>query len=96
VCVSPASRIDGAGPRRDETPLCVVYPRGVPLEPPSRIRFGDWLVRRRLITSADLFTALHDAFLCSCRVGDVLVMRGVMQRNQVEEEARAYESFSAF
>jgi hypothetical protein len=84
-------------PRSDETPLysyTVVAPAARTRSP--ALRFGDWLVRRGLISHADLFDALHDAFLYAARVGDVLVRRGTLERGQIEEEARAFDIFTEF
>jgi hypothetical protein len=95
---SPCLCIEATIPSRgDETPLyhyTVVAPSGRTRSP--ALRFGDWLVRRGLISHADLFDALHDAFRCAARVGDVLVRRGRLDRGQVEEEARAFDIFTAF
>jgi hypothetical protein len=95
VCACPAFSV-AREEREDPTPLCATPMPVEPREPDPNIRFGEWLVRRGLITATDLFAALHDAFVSSFRVGDVLVMRGLMERRQVEEEARAFRAFSAF
>jgi hypothetical protein len=94
VCAAPVFTVVQQD-RDDPTPLCPP-PSLDPPEPDPNIRFGDWLVRRGLITARDLFDVLHDPFLGSRRIGDVLVARGLMQRHQVEEEARAFRTFSAF
>lgn len=85
--------------RADETPLFVYQPESLLGEGPAEgdwMRFGDWLVRRGLISCDELFSALHDAFICSCRIGDVLVEQGTLDRGSVEQEASSFHSFVAF
>jgi hypothetical protein len=85
--------------RADETPHFAYQPESLLGEGPAEgewMRFGDWLVRRGLISSGELFLALHDAFICSCRLGDVLVERGTLDRGSVEQEASSFHSFVAF
>lgn len=85
--------------RADETPLFIYRPESLGGEGPAEgawMRFGDWLVRRGLISSGQLFSALHDAFICSCRLGDVLVEQGTLGRDAVEQEASSFHSFVAF
>ena len=62
----------------------------------ARLRFGDWLVRRNLITREALFSALSFAFEQSKRVGDALVEMDILPRQAIEEEARRFHSFNAF
>jgi hypothetical protein len=82
-------------PRNDETPICTFIPHGAP-EDQAQIRFGEWLLRRALITRAELFRALEQAKAHRCRVGDALVALGAMGRSQVEEEATAFATFAGF
>jgi hypothetical protein len=49
-------------------------------------RLGEWLVRRGLITRAELFAALDAAFRYNCRLGDTLVWMELLPRQRVEEE----------
>ena len=59
------------------------------------IRFGDWLVRRGLISRSDLFAALHRVD-GGCRLGDALVVESRMERAAVEREAQAFGRFQVF
>lgn len=81
-------------PASDLTPVCVVVE--VQRTADHGLRFGEWLVRRGLISPADLFRALLDAERAAARVGDMLVTGGVLPRPRVEEEARAFDTFRAF
>jgi hypothetical protein len=60
------------------------------------LRFGEWLVRRGLISSKDLFAALHDSYQYALRIGDALVDLEVLDRKTIEQEARAHDDFMAF
>lgn len=62
---------------------------------PSRIRLGDWLVRRGLISRADLYFALNASFEKQLRLGDALVSGGVLPRSVLEAEARRHQDFLA-
>jgi hypothetical protein len=62
---------------------------------PSRIRLGDWLVRRGLISRADLYFALNASFEKQLRLGDALVNGGVLPRSVLEAEARRHQDFLA-
>jgi hypothetical protein len=57
-------------------------------------RFGEWLVRRGLISRADLFSALSAAHRHRCRLGDALVWLEVLDRGELEAEARRFGSFA--
>jgi hypothetical protein len=60
------------------------------------LRFGDWLVRRGLISRIHLFCALSRSRKERCRIGDALVALALLDRPRVEEEAAAFVAFSAF
>jgi len=79
--------------RQDPTPV-----RADPTISDTRdrwIRFGDWLVRRGLISRADLFAALRRGDCCHCRLGDALVEAGLLPRSLIEAEARSFDAFHA-
>ena len=86
--------------RQDETPSyvfsCETFPPHSDPEEQAQIRFGDWLLRRGLITRAELFRALEQAKTHCCRVGDALVALGPLSRSRVEEEATAFLTFAGF
>lgn len=54
---------------------------------------GEWLVRRGLISRADLFVALDACYRHDCRVGDALVWLEILDRPAVEAEARRFACF---
>ncbi len=89
-------------PRDDETQKVAQFARS---QPRTRLplRFGDWLVRRELISRLDLYAALQrlDSLLATarpgpCRLGDVLVELGLLDRDCVEQEARSFLAFTTF
>jgi hypothetical protein len=88
--------IEASRPERsDRTPPSgpYRYHRGPPLD--RWIRFGDWLVRRGLISREDLYRALQRAAREQVRIGDALVDGELLPRTQIEQEATAFESFQA-
>lgn len=91
---SPTLVIEATRPERsDKTPPSGAYryQAGPPLD--RWIRFGDWLVRRGLISRADLYCALQRATSKRVRIGDAIVDGALLPRTQVEHEATAFESF---
>jgi hypothetical protein len=91
---SPTLVIEATRPERsDKTPPSGAY-RYQPGPPLDRwIRFGDWLVRRGLISRADLYCALRRATSERVRIGDALVAGALLPRAEVEREANAFQSF---
>jgi len=93
---APTLVIESERPERsDRTPPSGAYryPHGPPLD--RWIRFGDWLVRRGLISRADLYCALRRATSEQVRIGDALVDGALLPRAQVEQEASAFQAFQA-
>jgi hypothetical protein len=88
--------------REDPTPLYIIHTDGrspfpeFDLGERSGLLFGDWLVRRDLISRAQLFHALHLARSTGCRIGDAVVDLSLLERARVEEEACALGTFNAF
>jgi hypothetical protein len=56
------------------------------LEIGQPVRLGEWLVSRSLISRSDLFLALNFAQQRRCRLGDALVVMGLLERDRVEQE----------
>lgn len=88
-------------PQRDDpTPLYITHPDGrspfPEFEERSGLRFGDWLVRRDLISRVQLYHALHLARSTGCRIGDAVVDLSLLERARVEEEACALDTFNTF
>jgi hypothetical protein len=88
--IEPSRRLRG-----DETPTYVQASEMPPPELDPKIRFGDWLVRRGLISRAQLYKALEVARTRSCRIGDALTELQLVDRLCVEEEALAHRAFTA-
>ncbi|MCC6750483.1 MAG: hypothetical protein IT371_22655 [Deltaproteobacteria bacterium] len=80
---------------RQHTPLRLYVGTKNP-DDAEALRFGDWLVRRELISRRELYRALQASYLSGRRVGDTLVELGVLGRDCVEQEARAFAAFTAF
>jgi len=57
------------------------------LEIGQPVRLGEWLVSRSLISRSDLFLALNFAQQRRCRLGDALVVMGLLERERVERES---------
>jgi len=91
-------RIEPEHPRPlDETPAYVFAGADLARRPTSEaLQFGDWLVRRGLITRVELFAALNRARALCCRIGDALVQMELLERACVEDEAAAFSTFAGF
>ena len=91
-------RIEPEYPRdHDDTPAYVFSADEIrPRADEEQLLFGDWLVRRGLISRFSLYAALAEATAADCRVGDALVTLRMLRRRQVEEEARAFNVFLSF
>jgi len=101
VCAAaPTLSIEpSAAARTDHTPRCAPPSTdGVddPDDQEEPLRFGDWLVRRGLISRIHLFCALSRSRKERCRIGDALVALTLLDRQRIEEEAEAFAAFSAF
>jgi len=71
-----------------------ILTRHYPLDDKPIDRLGEWLVRRGLISRAELFTALDASFRHNCRLGDALVWLDVLDRGRVELEAGRFARFA--
>jgi hypothetical protein len=84
-------------PHGDETPSFVMVgllEHQLAAEDP--FRFGEWLVRRELITRTDLFNGLELARRRGFRLGDALVDLGLLWRSTVEREALSFATFATW
>ena len=79
----------GRGPGRFSCAPTLSY--SLPLRKINHL--GEWLVQRRLLNRAELFTALDVAFRYNCRLGDALVWLELFDRVYLEQEVRRYEAY---
>ncbi|MCC7000156.1 MAG: hypothetical protein IT370_36490 [Deltaproteobacteria bacterium] len=54
------------------------------------IRFGEFLVERRVLAEGELLDALADHWQTGVRIGDVIAGRGFAERAAIEACAREY------
>lgn len=67
--------------------------RAAPPRRAGRRLFGEWLIRRRLLSREQLLRALATGERHEWRVGDAVVVLGFVPRARVEAEARLFELF---
>ena len=58
------------------------------------IRFGDFLVERKLITEKQLLDALAEHWMSGCRIGESVAKRGYVGRAEVERLASEFQNLS--
>jgi hypothetical protein len=58
----------------------------------ERLRFGDFLVERRVISEAQLLDALAEHWRSGCRIGESVVQRGYVGAAEMERLAREFEN----
>ena len=58
------------------------------------VRFGDFLVERKIISEGELLDALAEHWMSGCRIGESIARRGYLPPSEVEKLAREYESLS--
>lgn len=62
-----------------------------PLQP---IRFGDFLVERKLINEKQLLDALAEHWMSGCRIGESVARRGYVTQKDVERLASEFQNLS--
>ena len=58
------------------------------------IRFGDFLVERKLINEKQLLDALAEDWMSGCRIGESVARRGYVPRADVERLASEFQNLS--
>ncbi len=58
------------------------------------LRFGDFLVERKLISEGELLDALAEHWMSGRRIGESIARKGYLASAEVEKLAREYESLS--
>jgi hypothetical protein len=58
------------------------------------LRFGDFLIERKLLDQGQLLDALADHWLSGCAIGEAVVRRGYLTQEQIAEQLSAYEALA--
>jgi hypothetical protein len=58
------------------------------------LRFGDFLIERKLLDEGQLLDALAEHWMSGCAIGESVVRRGYLTQEQLFEQLRAYESLA--
>ena len=58
------------------------------------IRFGDFLVERKLINERQLLDALAEHWVSGCRIGESVARRGYVPKADVERLASEFQNLS--
>ncbi len=64
---------------------------GLTLEP---VRFGDFLVEKKVINEGQLLDALADHWMSGVRIGEAVVRRGYLSPAELSSQLRAFESLA--
>lgn len=64
---------------------------GLTLQP---VRFGDFLVERKVIDEGQLLDALADHWMSGCRIGEAVVRRGYLAPEELATRLKEFESLS--
>ena len=60
----------------------------------TQMRFGDFLVDRKIISEGELLDALAEHWMSGRRIGESIVRKGYLPPTEIERLAREYESLS--
>lgn len=58
------------------------------------VRFGDFLVERKVIDEGQLLDALAEHWMSGCRIGESVTRKGYLPANEIERLAHEFESLS--
>ena len=58
------------------------------------IRFGDFMVERKLINEKQLLDALAEHWMSGCRIGESVARRGYVPRAEVERLAGEFQNLA--
>jgi hypothetical protein len=61
------------------------------LEP---VRFGDFLVEKKVIDEGQLLDALADHWISGCRIGEAVVRRGYLSTDELARRLTEFEGLS--
>ena len=63
----------------------------VKLEP---VRFGDFLVEKKVIDEGQLLDALADHWIAGCRIGEAVVRRGYLSPDEMTRQLTDFHNLS--
>jgi hypothetical protein len=58
------------------------------------VRFGDFLVERKVIDEGQLLDALAEHWMSGCRIGESVTRKGYLPASEIERLAHEFESLS--
>ena len=64
---------------------------GLTLEP---VRFGDFLVEKKLIDEGQLLDALADHWIAGCHIGEAVVRRGYLSIDELTRQLKDFHNLS--
>lgn len=64
---------------------------GLKLEP---VRFGDFLVEKKVIDEGQLLDALADHWADGCRIGEAVVRRGYLSPEELSRQLNDFQNLS--
>jgi hypothetical protein len=65
---------------------------GLKLEP---VRFGDFLVEKKVIDEGQLLDVLADHWISGCRIGESVVRRGYASSDELARRLREFEALTS-
>jgi hypothetical protein len=60
----------------------------------ERVRFGDFLVEKKLINEGQLLDALADHWMSGCRIGESVARKGYLKIDQVKQLLQEFENLT--
>ena len=60
----------------------------------ERVRFGDFLVEKKLIDEGQLLDALADHWISGCRIGEAVARKGYLAIDQVKQLLQEFENLT--
>lgn len=64
---------------------------GLALQP---VRFGDFLVEKKVIDEGQLLDALADHWMSGCRIGEAVVRRGYVTTEELQRQLQEFETLT--
>jgi hypothetical protein len=64
---------------------------GLKLEP---VRFGDFLVEKKVIDEGQLLDALADHWIAGCHIGEAMVRRGYLTTDELTRQLKDFQNLS--
>jgi hypothetical protein len=60
----------------------------------EQVRFGDFLVEKKLINEGQLLDALADHWMSGCRIGEAVARKGYLRHDQVKQLLQEFENLT--